>query len=87
MLAYFDSITQGLVPCQVVAMGNDELHGLWIRVRFTASRGPWRRGEVTTWTGRSIVPRHAVKRRKYSSTILPYSWRELAAAAGMAIAS
>lgn len=69
MLAYFDSITGGFIPCRVLAVGKDAPSayvGYWVRIQFTVSRGPWRRGEMTTWTMRHVVPRHSVHRSRQS---------------------
>jgi hypothetical protein len=72
-LAYLDSFS-GLVPCRVVAVGDWSDPGSEARIQFTATRGPWKRGEFETFPLRRVVPRSAVRRRKYSTSIMPYSW-------------
>lgn len=77
MLAYLDTLTAGLIPCKVLSVrgksGNPSSAAV-CNVRFTASRGTFKRGEV--WTGEwslHVVPRDAVKRRKYGARIGRYT--------------
>lgn len=78
--AYVDSSSAGLVPCVAIAFVDCGTFSSGVRVRITATRGGYWRGEELTVSLRSAVPRTAV--RKFRSSpfpkILPYSWRELA---------
>jgi hypothetical protein len=82
--AYFDSFT-GLIPVKVLEIRRGvgyTTHGIArpptlveVDVDFVvtrASRG-YERGEVLTANGLHVVPRKALRRRKNSVTILPYS--------------
>lgn len=64
-LAYADFFGAGLVPCKVLAVAEpgDGRHVTRGRVvvRLTATRGPWKRGEVLTVTGPDAVPRDCVR--------------------------
>lgn len=78
MLAYFDSFA-GLVPCRIVATGDWQDNSSPMRVQYTATRGPYKRGQCDTWTRGHIVPRDKIRRSKYgSSTILAYDWAKIA---------
>jgi hypothetical protein len=72
-LAYFDSFS-GLIPCRIVAVGDWNDAGSMARVKFTAKRGLFERGEFYTTPLRNIVPRHAVYRRNFRFMIRPYDW-------------
>lgn len=72
-LAYLDS-SAGLVPCRILAVGDWSNGSSEARVQFTATRGPYRKGEISTHVLRHVVPRSAIYRRKYVMLILPYSW-------------
>jgi hypothetical protein len=72
-LAYFDSFA-GLVPCRIVAVGDWNDANSLARVQYTATRGAYKRGEYDTQTLRYIVPRTAVRRRKYGTVIVAYRW-------------
>jgi hypothetical protein len=78
-LAYFDSLS-GLVPCRILAVGDWSDGASQARIQFTATRGPYQKGRVETHPLRRIVPRDAIRRRKYSKVILPYSWSVINAA-------
>jgi hypothetical protein len=70
ILAYLDSFA-GLIPCKVIDVWR--LRGIAeARVKLTASRGPYKRGEILIDTVLHVIPRPCVSRRKYSSAILPY---------------
>lgn len=82
MLAYIDSFA-GLVPCRVLSIETDKdsspLTINYVRVVVTARKcRAYKFGQVLEMTGRAIVPRHAVKRGKYGSYIMPYAWRDCA---------
>jgi hypothetical protein len=71
-LAYIDSFS-GLVPCKVLAVepGPYGTSGTWARVRVTAPRPAYRRGEETAGAvGRSIVARRQVLRVQHSTRII-----------------
>jgi hypothetical protein len=75
-LAYFDSFA-GLVPCWIIS-----IHGpkgipsteQKIAVKFTATRGPYKRGETYETTGLHVCPRGALRRGKHQTTIRPYDF-------------
>ena len=73
MLAYLDSFA-GLVPCRIVAVGVWRDGSSQARVQYTATRGAYRRGDFGTHVLRHVVPRTAIRRRKYSTRIAAYSW-------------
>lgn len=80
MLAYFDSLS-GLIPCRI---------DLWVtpyrlflgaptamNITFTASRGPFKRGEHYTTPASHVVPRSAVRRRCGQFHIRAHDWTKL----------
>lgn len=73
MLAYLDSFS-GLVPCRIIAVGDWSDRNSECRVQYTATRGPYKRGQFDTWPLRNVVPRSAIRHRKYNTTIQTYSW-------------
>lgn len=81
MLAYVDSYA-GLIPCRIVRVDDWADGSCQARVTFTATRGPYERGDTQTFNLRRVVPRTSIKRRKYSTLIMPYSWPEIAAKLG-----
>ena len=75
-LAYYNSL-RGLIPCKVTAITDDNL-GMRFALKLTASRYPFTRGDVLLdCSAHNVIPRHAVRRRRYSAAILPYSWRDV----------
>lgn len=66
--AYVDAFA-GLVPCKVL-----EINGRSLTVRYTATRGAYKRGTVTTHSAHWVVPRKAVYVRSYQYKISPYKW-------------
>ncbi len=71
-LAYYDSMRSGLVPCKVTKITQDEHGRVTVTAKVTATRYAYDRGETIDGSATWIVPRSAVLRRKYGSTILPY---------------
>ena len=73
-LAYFDSFS-GLIPCKVIDI--KESPGLGnIRIKLTAGRGAYRRGEVLESTWIHVVPRSHVRMSKYGARIIGgYNWK------------
>jgi hypothetical protein len=72
--AYYDSVA-GLIPCRVLSIrGESGLASSTQEVTFaiTASRGPYTQGEILRCAALWVVPRAAVKRRKYGTVIRPY---------------
>lgn len=69
-LAYIDSVKGGLVPCKVIS-----IKGRDVTVRVTADRYGYNKGTVVTLYCLQIVPRGAVHRRRYTTTIGPYQWQ------------
>lgn len=80
VLAYVDSHHAGLVPC--VALEYDDVNQSvpGIRVRITATRAGYTRGDIQWWTPSRVIPRDRV--RKFRSPpfpkILPYDWSVIA---------
>ena len=68
-LAYFDSFA-GLVPCKVESVqreANGLIHTVRVQVRFTATRGAYKRGESHTESALWVFPRGAVYRQRSMS--------------------
>lgn len=74
-LAYFDSFG-GLVPCRIVRVVETSCHQTAVFVKLTASRGPYARNETVQTSISRVVPRSSIRRRKYTTIIMPYSWKE-----------
>jgi hypothetical protein len=72
-LAYLDSFA-GLVPCRILAVGDWGDGSSQARIQFTATRGPYQKGVISTHVLRRVVPRSAIYRRKHVTLIWPYSW-------------
>lgn len=70
-LAFLDSFA-GLVPCRVLAIGDASEALRSVRVKVTATRGAYRRGEEVESNVLNVCPREAVRRRKHGAVILPY---------------
>jgi hypothetical protein len=66
-LAYLDSFS-GMVPVKVLCITRDD-----VRIRVTARRGAYIKGELLTCRHSTIVPRRAVRFRKYGTRILPFT--------------
>ena len=72
--AFYDSFL-GLVPCKVDCIaGRSGIASASqiVTVTVTANHGAYKRGETVVTSGLHVVPRNAVQRRAYSTTILPY---------------
>lgn len=84
MLAYYETVRSGLVPCKVtrVVRAGGELR-IWAKV--TGPRSGYARGDTIESTGLHMVPRHAVLRRRYRTIILAYDWTAEASRAGFRI--
>jgi hypothetical protein len=70
-LAFYDCFG-GPVPCKVLSIegpSGPASSEQSVRVRLTATRGPWRRGEELQHWGLHVVPRDALR----GNRILPYS--------------
>lgn len=75
-LAYFDSFA-GLVPCWITKIEGERGIGSTaqtVTVKFTATRGSWKRGETYTTTGLHVCPRGAAVRGKHVTRIRPYAF-------------
>jgi hypothetical protein len=73
-LAYYDTTFSGLVPVRVVSVSRSEIPtGFYVvKAKVTEDHAAWRKGDEVESSSRWIVPRSAIKRRKYSTSILPY---------------
>jgi hypothetical protein len=72
MKAYLDSFA-GLVACEIVQV-NPSSHSC-IRIRVTARKNPsWKFGELFDGSPFRIVPRAAIRRRKYGTHIARYPY-------------
>lgn len=88
-MAYYDTLRSGLVPCKVVSITEDKpgkqgLHfelskgGIPQRYRAniritTGAHCGYRKGELLVTHAYHVVPRVCIKRRRYSTYILPYT--------------
>ena len=76
-LLYFDSLTAGLIPCQVRKVWRDNDH-LCIDAVCTATRKWCKRGETlcdaTDGAALHFVPREAIYVRSHQYRIRPYQW-------------
>lgn len=80
-LAYFDS-TGGLVPCRVGRVYFKPIYpdepdfgsSVYADIELTASRGVYHKGETYSWPASMVVPRRAVRMRKYGARVLPYRY-------------
>lgn len=80
VLAYLDTLCNGLVPLKVIRVERDHRQDgkpvAHVVARITADRGAYKRGEVvTTESAVRIVPRDAVRRLRGQvfPRIYPYS--------------
>lgn len=78
-LAYLDSFA-GLVPCKVESIKRQAdglIHTVQATVRFTATRGAYKRGDVHTSSCLWVFPRDAVYRQRSMSgaRVRPYDVR------------
>ena len=74
MLAYFDSCG-GLVPVKIISASRDEFV-----VKVTSNNHKeygYKHGEVFATTHRWVVPLDCVRRHKYVTKILSYSWAKI----------
>ncbi len=74
-LCYYDSMN-GLIPALVLSItgrsgrcGSDQT----VRLKLTAARAGYKRGEVLEVWGLHAVPRKAVRRNNYQARIRPYN--------------
>lgn len=75
-LAYYDSF-KGLVPCWITAITGTRGIGSTaqtVTIKFTATRGPFKRGETWITNGLHVCPRGAAKRGKHVTKIMPYEF-------------
>jgi hypothetical protein len=70
-LAFYDSM-RGLIP--VKALSRDPNRPGLIRMKVTAARPGYPRGYEFRARDFQVVPRDRVRRRKFSTRILPYTW-------------
>lgn len=70
-LAVLDSFA-GPVPCKVEIVTRGEHGQTFARVKFTATRGAYLRGEVETHPTRYVVPRESIYRRDLKLCRAPY---------------
>jgi hypothetical protein len=75
-LAYFDSFA-GMVPCWIVAINGPSgapSTAQSVTIKFTAKRGPYKRGETYTTSGLHVCPRGAARFGKHCTTIRPFEF-------------
>lgn len=74
MLAYWDTLFSGLVPCRIIAADRDT-----ITIKITAARGGHKVGDIEVCTHRGVVPRASLFKRRGSPfrRITPYSWARI----------
>ena len=85
-LAFFDTLASGLVPvkvnsieqrdCNFALVHNSDPHGARssqiVHFTVTADQGAYRKGEKLESSALWVCPRKAIRRREYSTTIMPY---------------
>ena len=96
MLAFYDSLTSGLVPVRVTAIRRVPenqwppaavpVGDLEFTLQVTAQRGCYDRGHVITAGRRTTSPRDSVRRLRLGTRVLAYSWADRIAAAGFPVA-
>ncbi len=74
---YFETVHDGLIPCVMIAptprpASEHAIHGVTLRVTRNGHTG-YKAGDLIETTPRHAIPRAAVRRWKYSTTILPYT--------------
>lgn len=79
-LAFYDSLTAGLVPCRVLSITGKPHSSIVatsahrVRVKLTATRRPFERGEEIETSSHHVAPRDAVRGlRSHSPRIMPYA--------------
>ena len=75
-LAYFDSFA-GLVPCWITSITGPTgtpSTAQRVTVKFTAKRGPYKRGEILETSGLHVCPRSAARFGKHCTTIRPFEF-------------
>ena len=73
--AYYDSFS-GLIPCKVIALGGPSgtvNSNQRAAIKLTAPLGPYKTGEKLYLSCLQVVPRKAVRFRKYGTRILCYN--------------
>jgi hypothetical protein len=85
MLAYFETVRDGLVSCRVNKIVRRTNGALDISFTVTGNHRTYSRGYVAWSTSMHVIPRHAIRRRKYSTVVLPFSWLDEADKAGFKI--
>lgn len=74
-LAYLDSFA-GLVPCKICAVGDWSDPTSLAHVRYTATRGAYKRGEFDVQQLSNLIPRRAVYRRNGQYRTRAFNWNE-----------
>ncbi len=74
---YFETVRDGLVPCKFIARtprtAPDNVQPDFVTLKVTRNgRTCYKAGELIETTPRHAIPRAAVRRRRYSTIILPY---------------
>lgn len=71
-LAFFDTLSAGLIPCKVVAVADGA-----VNIKLTATRKAYKRGEIIAADAFSVVPRNHVFTRGFHYRIRTnYRWTE-----------
>ena len=68
--AWFETVRDGLVPCKVLSI--DACKPANVMVRVTGDHAAYRRGDEITSTSLHVIPRGAIRRHKFYTTILPF---------------
>jgi hypothetical protein len=76
-LCYFETVRDGLIPCRMIeptaSMYTPDTHfTARVTLKVTRGRAGYRTGEVIETTPLHSIPRAAVVRHRYSTSILPY---------------
>lgn len=78
MLAFYETVRNGLVAVEILgreAQPGDPIGTMKLKVKVTATRHRvYKRGETIYANDTRVIPRDCVRRRRFSTSILPYSW-------------
>lgn len=73
--AYLDTFN-GLIPCKVIGWADHNPRLLTVKV--TRTKGPYRAGEIIHESPLWTPPKDRIRRREYSTTIMPYRYERAA---------
>jgi hypothetical protein len=56
-LAYYDTLTSGLVPCKVIGLDRNCIGIQYLKIKITANRQYYKKGQLVPVLPKDIVPR------------------------------